>query len=74
MSSQDVAFLPSRDSVPPHFFKIMVEVIASGHPHVLKLWLGVSKGMLRVEYFRSNKAFFVSVEFHGDHETVTELR
>ena len=35
---------------------------------------GVSKGILHVNYFHSNKAFFVSVECHGDHMTVTKLR
>ena len=37
--------------------------------YFLKLWLGVSKGMLSVKYFRSNNACFVSVELHGDHMT-----
>ena len=31
---QDVAFLPSRASFPPHLLKIVVEVKASGPPHV----------------------------------------
>ena len=35
----------------------------------LKTVVGVSKGMLPVKYLRSNKASFVSVEFHGDHKT-----
>ena len=47
---------------------------ASGPPHVLELWLGISKGMLPVKYFRCNKASFVSVEFHGDHKTVIKMR
>ena len=50
---QDVAFLPPRYCLPPHFLKIVVEVKASGQPHVMKVWLGVSKGMLHVEYFCS---------------------
>ena len=33
----------------PHFFKIVVEVKASGPPHVSKLWFGVRKGMLPVD-------------------------
>ena len=33
----------------------------------LKTVVGVSKGMLPVEYFYSNKASFVSFEFHGDY-------
>ena len=59
MGFQDVAFLPPLTSFPPHFVKIVVEVKASGPPHVLRLWLGVSKGMLAVEYFRSNEASFL---------------
>ena len=73
MGFLDVTFLPSRASLtshflhivvevkamgPPHFLPIVVEVKAMGPPHVLKLWLGVSKGMLPVEYFRSNRSFF----------------
>ena len=45
MSSQDIALLPSRYNV----LIIVVEVKTSGPPHVLKLWLVVSKGMLPVE-------------------------
>ena len=58
MGLQDVVFLSSCDSLPPHKKKIVVEVKASGTPHVLKLLLGVSKDMLPVNYFRSNKASF----------------
>ena len=42
----------------PHFLKIVVEVKTSGRPHVMKVSLGVSKGMLHVKYFCSNKSFF----------------
>ena len=70
---QNVVFLPSRTSFPPHFIKIVVELNTLGLPHVLKQLLGESKGILPVKYFCSNKAFFVSVEFHGDHMTVTKL-
>ena len=66
--------LPPELVFPPCFIKIVVEVKTSGPPHVLRLWLGVSKVMLPVQYFCSNKASFVSVEFHGDRDTVTELR
>ena len=58
MGVQDVAFLSNRASFPSQFLEIMVEVNVSEPPHVLKLWLGVSKDMLPVEYFRSNKASF----------------
>ena len=66
MGFQDVEFLLSRANFPPHFLALVVEVKASGAPHVLKLLLGVSKGMLPVRYFCSNNIFFVSVEFHGN--------
>ena len=36
--------------------------------------LGVSKAMLTVKYFAPTKPLFVSVEFHGDDRTVTNLR
>ena len=58
MGFQNVAFLSSWASFPPHFLRIVVEVKASGPPHVLTLWLGVRKGMLLVAYFHSNKASF----------------
>ena len=56
MGCQDVAILPPELVFPQHFLKIVVEVNASGQSHVLKLWLGVSKGMLLVKYFSSTKA------------------
>ena len=56
---QGVAFQPSRASFfPPPFLKIVVEVKASGPRHVIQLWLGVSKDMLPVRYFRSNNSSF----------------
>ena len=57
MGFQDVAFLPSGASFLPHFTTIVVEVKAVGTPHVLKLWLRVSKGMLPEEYIHSDKAY-----------------
>ena len=35
----------------PHFLKMVVDVNASGPPHILKLWLGVSMVILPVKYF-----------------------
>ena len=35
----------------PDLLYIVVEVKAFGLPHVLRLWLGVSKGILLVRYF-----------------------
>ena len=61
MVFQDVVFLPCRATFTPYFLKIMVEVKASGPPHVLGLWLGVSKRMLPVGYFCSNKSSFCAV-------------
>ena len=58
MGFHDVAFLQSRASFPTHFLKIVVEVKASGPPHVLKLWLGVNMGMLSVGYICSTKPLF----------------
>ena len=51
--------LSLRDIFPLHFLDIVVLVTASGPPHVLRLWLGVGKGMLPVKYFCSNKASFL---------------
>ena len=59
MGFEDVAFLPSRVSFPQYLIKIVVEVTASGPPHVLKLSLGERNGMLPVEYACSNKASFL---------------
>ena len=58
MGFLDVAFLPSRASFPPHLLNIAVDVKALAQLHVLELWLMVSKGMLPVEYIRSNNASF----------------
>ena len=73
ISFQDVVFLPSRASFPPHFLEIVVDVKALGPPHVVITWL-VSKGMLTVKYLSHAKPLFVSVEFHGDHKAVTKMR
>ena len=51
----------------------VVEVKASGPPHVLILCLGVSKVMFPVKYLRYSKTFFVSVECQGDHNPVIKL-
>ena len=59
MAFQDVAFLPSRTCFCTTFLKKCGnEVNASGPPHVLELWLGVSEGMLPVNYLHSNKSSF----------------
>ena len=51
MCFKNVAFLSPKLVFPPHLLKIVVELEALGPPHVLELWLGVSKGMLPVKYF-----------------------
>ena len=53
MGFQDVAILLCQASFPTTFLNVVVEVDVSGPPHVQKLWLGVSKGMLPVEYLAS---------------------
>ena len=42
---------PPKQVFLPHFLKIVLEVKASGTPHFLILWLGVSEGMLHAKYF-----------------------
>ena len=79
MSFQDVAFLPYQACFSPYFLLIVVDVIALGPPHVLKLFFGVGKDMIPVKYFCSNKASFfvsvlVSIKFHVDHMTVTKIK
>ena len=60
----------SISTLPSWFFttllKIVVEVAALGPPHVSRLFFGVSKGMLPVEYFRRNKSFLC-------HSTLMEI-
>ena len=58
MRFQDVAFLPTEIVFTSHFLNVEVVAKTSGPPHVLGLWLGVSKGMLPVKYFYSNRASF----------------
>ena len=42
---------------------------------IIKLWLGVIKGMLRVKHpLLKQILFFVSVSFHGNHKTVKKSR
>ena len=52
----NMTILPSGASFPPHILKIVAKGKVSGTPHVLKLWLGVSKGMLPVKYICPNKS------------------
>ena len=43
-------------------------------PCVLKLWLGVGKGMLSVKHFCSTKPLLVSVKLNRHHRTATKMR
>ena len=54
MRFQDVSFLPSRSCFYTTFRKIVVEVKASGMPHLLEMRLGASKSMLPVKCLCSN--------------------
>ena len=66
MGFQDIAFLPTRASFSTTFLKNCGRGESLGTTTCPKTVVGVSKGMLPVKYFCSNKAFFVSVIFHGD--------
>ena len=48
MSFHDVAFMPSRATFSTIYLKNCGGDESQGLPHVSKLWLGVSKGMLHV--------------------------
>ena len=74
MSVQDVAFLPSHTSFSTTYLTNCGSGESLGTITCLITVVGVSKGMLPVRYFCSNKAPFVSVECHGDHKTVTKMR
>ena len=77
MSYQDVALFPSHTSLPPHFLIIVVDAKASERPHVLKVWLGVSNGMLPAKYFSPNKSSFwvsqISWKSQGCHKDEVNL-
>ena len=60
--------------IAPYFMKIVVEVNTSGRPHVSKLWLEVSKGVLPVKCSCYSKSFFVSIESCEHQQTVMKLR
>ena len=40
----------------------------------LHMWLGLCNGMLPIKHFSFKKSSLSSLEFHGDHMTVTKLR
>ena len=72
MGFQDIAFLPPNIAFLPHFLKIVVAVKASrpARPRTV-----AGKGMLPVKHLHLNKASFCEpLKFHGDHQTVTQLR
>ena len=64
----DVAFLPSNSTFSTTFLMNCGRGECLGPPHILTVWLWVSKGVLPVKYF-CPQTYFVPVEFHGDHMT-----
>ena len=50
MGFEDLVFPTSLASFTLHFSNIVLGVRASGSPHVLSVWLGVSKVMIPVAY------------------------
>ena len=74
-SGRNVLALPSLFYAT--FLKNCGRDVSLGLPHVLKLWLGVSNGMLPVKYFNSNKASFcisqISLRSHGCHKDDVNL-
>ena len=75
MVSQDVAFLPSRDSFSTTFVKNCGRGESLRTTTCLKTVVRVSKGMLPVKYFLLQQGLFlVSVKFHDDHKTVTKTK
>ena len=73
MGFQDVAFLSSA-CLCTTVLRNVVGMKTSGSLHVLKPWLGVCRYMLPVRYFTPTMPLFVSVEFHGGHDTATKMR
>ena len=47
----------------PHFLKFVAELKSLGLPHVLKLRLGVSKGMFPLKYFAPTNTLRVRLIF-----------
>ena len=74
MGFQDVLFLSSRASFSTTFLKNCCRGEGLRTTTCLKVVVGLSKGMLPVKYFCFNKAIFVLMEFHVDHNTVPKLR
>ena len=70
---QDVVFLSSRANFST-FPKNVVEVKAYGLPHVPKLWLDKQGHTHRKIFLLKQTNFFVPVELHGEHRTVTKMR
>ena len=73
-----IGFRIQRSCLPkvvfqPHFLQICDKGGSLKNTTCLKTVVGVSKGMLPVKYFRSNKASFVSVNLYGDRNTVKKL-
>ena len=63
-----------RTSFPPHFIRIVVEVSLGTSTCPTTVVAGKQvHAPCRIHKIQQN-LFFMSLEFHGDHEAVTELR
>ena len=67
IGSKDILFLSSRASFYTIFFAIVLEVKASGQPHVFNLCLCLF-------YLLQQILFFLSIEFLRDDKAVTKIR
>ena len=75
MGFQDVAFLPSRASYSSTFLNNCGRGKSLGNTTCLKTAVGCKQGHAPCKIFSlQQNLFVVSVEFHGDHKTVTKLR
>ena len=71
MNFQAFDFLSSRANFTPHLSEAVVELITLGLPHVLKVCLGEHKHPHCKIRFPHKFLLFVSINFYGDHETIT---
>ena len=73
MGFQDVVFLLSKACFSATFYKNCDRDESLGTTTYFRFLLGVSKGHAPCKMLRFSKDS-LSVEFHGDHMTVTKLR
>ena len=74
MCFQDVASPSARANSSATFLIYCVSGTSLATTTCFIAVVGVSKGMLHVINFHSNKSVYVSVKFHEDHKTITKLR